>query len=81
MYNYSVLAAAGYGCSNYGRTESYNSCVSTDGSSTDGSLADTGAEALTGILIGLLLIACAIVLAVRQRKTSKKSIQFTSKDK
>ena len=77
-YNYSLLAA-GYGCSNYGRTESYNSCVSTDGYS-DGSLANTGAEALTGIFIGLLLIACAIALAVRKRRTTKK-LHLGSQDK
>ena len=63
MY-YLAQADAGYGCANYGQTDSYNSCTVINGSE----LSNTGTPLLVPMLTGLFIVVVAVVLLLKTKK-------------
>lgn len=74
-YYYFSQVQSGYGCADYGTTDAYNSCTtsqsgggSAGGGSVGGNLLNTGSPAMLAVSLGIIIIAVVLFVKFLPRK-------------
>lgn len=72
--------AQGYGCGDYGETENYNTCETsdaTDPQTSTGSLSDTGILVAVFVVTAVVVLVASLAVRFWKGKSSKKDVSGT----